>query len=678
VDSTEHARAPERISSWQPTVESARTAAPRAWLRAGWLAVAVGAAWLVPILLHVLRLDVIAPFLLLLVVASVLRSGTNLVDRFMLAAALLAGTALSLGLVFSIWPWGLHPVPVAGTLFSLVSVAAWLLRRRPSLPRRMLGSDLVVLGSGLVAFLAVYAPVAKLPAVRRFIFSVTAEDRYAHFALFDTIHRLGGYTFLHQRQAVVAVAHPAEIVYPSGSHFLYVLFDTFLRSTAGPGAPLAEFNRYFIYVLLAYAFLIMSIVWAARWIAGPLVTRWRRVFICSLVAALALGGPFLFMIEYGFDSQLAGLAFLALAVAVFARPPRVVREQALIGCALLVAVAYSYNLYAPMAAAGLGAAAVVYRRRLRRHWLFCAGCVVIGFAVAFCQSVLSLVSGFNAQAQALAGGAGLSASVPLLLVLALAIVATMASAVARRLPAGQVMVAQVAIGTVVVAIFGGYQILSKGHTSYYYDKLLMAGYIVCLAGLGSVAVVLRRLPAPSWPRGAARPLTEIPLAIVAVLLAVSIVAASQWGMRSPGGGMAAWRSTPLAVWNAGKIRAATSSSMIALADAHLLADGVPSLVFYSNWGLGNWRDSFLVAVFNRDLGEMKKTINRILIAKIGGPPISPGATRAGLNRVLAALRTSPLHVRIIVANALFARELEAMLARHPDVRASVLVLPALR
>jgi len=643
----------------------------------GWLAAVLGAAWLVAFALHALRLDVVAPFLLLVVVASVLRSGTNLVDRLMLAAALLAGTALSLGLVFSIWPWGLRPVPVAGTLFSLAGGAAWLLRRRPGLPRRMLGSDLVVLGSGLVAFLAVYAPAAKLPAVRRFIFSATAEDRYAHFALFDTIHRLGGYTFLHQRQAAVAVAHPAEIVYPFGSHFLYALFDTFLRSTAGPGPPLAELNRYFIYVLLAYAFLIMSIVWAARWIAGPLVTGWRRLFVCSLVAALAIGGPFVLMIEDGFDSQVLGLAFLALTVAVLARPPRVVGEQVLIACALLVAVAYSYNLYAPMAVAGMGAAAVVYHRRLRRHWLFWAGCFAAGCAVAFYQSALAVVSGFNAQAQALAGGVRLPVSAGLLLVLALAIVAPMASSVARRLPAGRVMVAQVAIAAAVVVIFGVYQLLSTGHTSYYYDKLLTAAYIVCLAGLGSAAVPARRLPAPSWPRGLLRPLAEVPLALVAVVAAVGIVAASQWGMRSAGGGTAAWRATPLAVWSAGKVRAPTSASMIALADAHVLADGVPSLVFYSNWALGNWRDSFLVAVFNRDLGEMKKTIGGILYAKVGGPPISARITRLGLNRVLAALRAGPPHLRIIVANALFARELEAMLASHPDVRATVLVLPTL-
>jgi hypothetical protein len=659
-------------------VASAGTASPQPSRDVRWLVALLGAAWLVPLALHGLRLDVIEPALLLLAVASIMRSGTNLVDRLVLAAVLLVGAALSLGLVFSVWPWGLQPVPVAGTMFSLIVAAGWLTGRRPCLPRRMLGSDVVVLGSGVFAFLAAYAPVAGLPALRWFTFSATAEDRYAHFALFDTIRRLGGYAFLHQKQAVVALGHPTEIVYPSGSHFLYAMFDTLLGSTVNQRAPLAEFNRYFVYVLLAYAFLIMTLVWAARWIAGPLTTRWRRIFICSVVAALAIGGPFVIMIEDGFDSEIAGLAFLALAVAVSVRPPRVVREQVLIACAALVAVACTYNLYAPMIVLGLLTACVVYHRRLRQYWRFSVVCAVVACAVAFYQSALSLLSGFNAQAQTLTGGKRLPVSLPLLLMLALLIVATMAGAVLRRLAACRMMAAQVAVAAAVVIAFGAYQIASRGHTSYYYDKLLMAGYVVCLIGLGSVSIALRRLPAPSRPRGSLTLLREVPLALAAAVVALNIVAVSQWGMRSVGGGGAAWRRTPLTVWNAGNVTALTGRSMTALARAHLLGDGVPSLVLYSDLGIANWRDSFLDATFNRDLGEMKKPIDAILHARVGGPPLGAAVTRAGLRHVLVALRESPFRVRLVVWEPTLARELEKMIAANPDVRAAVLVLGTLR
>jgi hypothetical protein len=66
------------------------------------LAVLLGAAWLVPVVLHQLRLDIVQLALVLAAVASVLRSGTNLLDRFMLAAGLLAGGVLAFGLLFSV------------------------------------------------------------------------------------------------------------------------------------------------------------------------------------------------------------------------------------------------------------------------------------------------------------------------------------------------------------------------------------------------------------------------------------------------------------------------------------------------------------------------------------------------------------------------------------------------
>jgi hypothetical protein len=681
VTLTDPAHAPEGIASCQPpAAESVLPAVPAAVRsrRLRWLAGLLCAAWLVPLALHQLRLDVVQLVILLLAVASILRSGTNIVDRLMLAASLLAGALLALGLLFSIWPWGLQPIPVGGTCFSLVAAAGWLIQRRPSLPRRLLGSDVVVVGSGLFAFWAAYAPVARLTAVKRFTYSATAEDRYAHFALFDTIHRLGGYTFLHPNRAVASVQAPTEIVYPMGSHFLYAMFDTFLRSTTATGPLLPEFNRYFIYVLAAYAFLITALVWAARWIAGPLVTRWRRIFVCSIVAGLAIGGPFVVMVETGFDSQVAGLAFLVLAVAATVRPPRVVREHVLIACSLVIAVAYAYNLYAAIAVLGLLTSCLIYRGRLRRYWRFTVVTVLASCAIGLYPSALSLASGFNAQAQALSKGVGVPVSIPLMIVLALAIVASMGSGVSRRLPVCAAMTAYVVIAVVVIVAFGAFQIVSRGQTSYYYDKLLMAGYVVCMIGLGAVGISLRRLPAPSRPGGWLIPLREAPVAVVSAAVGLSLAALLQWGPHPSGGSLPFWGRTALSKWNAGQVKALTGQSMITLANTHLFADGVPTLVFYSDWGLENWRDSFLAAAFNRDLGQMKDPINAILYAKVGGPPLSPYTTRRGLRAVLTALHDSPFPLRLIVADPVFAHKLRAMLTAHPDVHATVLELRSLR
>ncbi len=642
------------------------------WL--GWLAVILGAAWLVPLALNQLRMDVVQPVLLLFAVASILRSGTNVVDRFMLAASLLAGAALALGVLFSIWPWGLQPVPVGGTCFSLVAAVGWFTRRVPSLPRRWLWSDAVVLGSGIFALWAAYAPIAGLSLAKRLTFSTITSDRFNHFALFDTIHRLGGYAFLHQSQARFSVQTPTQVVYPSGSHFLFALSDTFLRSAIDPGAPLPEFNRYFIYVLAAYAFMVMALVWAARWIAGPRVAGWRRFVICSGVAALALGGPLVEMIEPGLDSEIVGLAFLALAVAVTVRPPHVVREQVLIACAMLVAVAYAYNLYEPIVVLGMGAAGIVYRHRLRRHWRFTVVAVVAGCAIALYPSALSLASGFNAQALTLASlGRVVPLPVPLAAGLALVILATMASRVSRRLPVWQAMTAQLLVSVTLIGAFAVYQLSELHRTSYYFNKLMVAGYVVCLVGLGALGSFLRPLHARARPDGRASPLREARLAVVAGALAMCLTSLFQSGLSS--GHSPFWMGSPLSNWSAGKVTAPDGPSLIALADARLLGDGTPTLVL-----IGNKRDDFydsdFAAVLNRDRGAMTGPINAIIRTLSYSPRANVG--RQELRAARQALGDSPLPLRFVVRDPALAARLRAMLAAHPDVGATVLVLRTLR
>jgi hypothetical protein len=628
--------------------------------------------------LHQLRLDVVQLALVLAAVASVLRSGTNLLDRFMLAAGLLAGGVLAFGLLFSVWPWRLAPVPVGGALFSLVVIAGWLTGRRPSLPRRWLGSDVVVLGSGLFAFLAAYAPIAGTPLAKRFSFSAVTTDRFNHFALFDTIHRLGGYAFLHQSQAQVSVRYPTAVAYPSGSHFLYAVFDIFLRSTTDPGAAVAEFSRYFVYVLAGYAFLVMALVWAARWIAGPLMAGWRQVLICSAVAGLALGGPLVQMVELGLDSEILGLAFLALAVAVTVRPPRVVHEQVLIVSALLIAVAYCYNLDAAVAGLGIVAVAVVYRRRLLRHWRFTVAVSALGVVIAAFPSALSLTSGFNAQVQVLSPR-GWMVAVPgwLLAGLALIIVATMTSASSRRLPVWRAMTVYLGAAVFVLGAFAVFQAAEAGRTGYYFGKLLMAGYVVGLAGLGALGTFSRGLPAPSRPRRRLNRLREAPLAILSGAIALILTAGFQTGIRPTIGNPVAWPESPLSSWSAGQVQRFAGPSLAVLADAHVLGDGVPTLVLSGIKGTG-WFDSYMAAVLNHDLGAMTGPLNAVKGARFYGAPTSSAALTEGISEVQAAIRASRFPLHLIVAYPQFAAKLDAMLTAHPSVKATVAVLPGLK
>src|SRR5690348_15203265 len=88
---------------------------PHGWVRrrAAWI-VPLLAAWVVPLLCQLLRVDWLLPPVLLGVTASLLRGTRFLLDRLVLSFALLFGTACAAGLLISVWPWHMQPVPVAG------------------------------------------------------------------------------------------------------------------------------------------------------------------------------------------------------------------------------------------------------------------------------------------------------------------------------------------------------------------------------------------------------------------------------------------------------------------------------------------------------------------------------------------------------------------------------------
>ena len=248
------------VSAYSADRDSGRET--RLWWRR--LILGVLLAWTIPALLHVIRLDLAVWLLLLVGTGSLLRSGAALLDRLFFAGVILAGGLLTAGLMFSVWPWGLAPVPVGGTLLSLLVVIACLTRRIPRLPLRVGWSDGAIVGSGLATFAAIYHPLLGLSLTHRLTYSTTQLDRLAHFALLQTIGRVSGYAFLHQSEARISVQTPTEYVYPQGSHFLLAAIDAFSRLS---GSPVGNYDRYFVYVLVAFAMLVACIVWAARWIA---------------------------------------------------------------------------------------------------------------------------------------------------------------------------------------------------------------------------------------------------------------------------------------------------------------------------------------------------------------------------------------------------------------------------
>ncbi|HKB31527.1 MAG TPA: hypothetical protein VKD26_11910, partial [Streptosporangiaceae bacterium] len=149
--------------------------------------------------------------------------------------------------------------------------------------------------------------------------------------------------------------------------------------------------------------------------------------------------------------------------------------------------------------------------------------------------------------------------------------------------------------------------------------------------------------------------------------------------RSPAAGSPPiWGGTPLQRWHAGQVTGKwVDPSYAALADAHMLGDGVPTLVFSGRAVIDRY-DSFLAAVLNRNMGEMGPALSDYTPWAIYGRPVSPLITRLEIAQMRSALITTSAPVRLVADTAALADQLRLMLAANPGIKVrSIAVLPAL-
>jgi hypothetical protein len=135
----------------------------------------------------------------------------------------------------------------------------------------------------LLSWNCLNAPTAGKSFAQKLPYIAAREDMFNHYTLYDTIHRIGGYTFLNLG-AVKPYMSPGLLnptameFYPQGMHYLFAVADIFLRSTTNPGTNFGEYDRFALYNTAVLAVLAAMLVWAARWIAGPGLAGWRRAF----------------------------------------------------------------------------------------------------------------------------------------------------------------------------------------------------------------------------------------------------------------------------------------------------------------------------------------------------------------------------------------------------------------
>jgi hypothetical protein len=661
-----------------------------------------------PPVLHLFHADVIVLGVAWLAIAVVLTAGRTLLDRLALAGILLIGLLLSAGLLFSLWPWRLAPVPL-GIALLLGITAIIALTRRPlavrSLPRRVEASDAVVLGSVGLAYWLVTRPLAGLDQLQQLRYSAVTLDRMAHYALFESIQRLGGYDFEHQSAARLSVQTPTEAVYPQGSHFLLGVTNNFLSSaTSSPPGP-ALLDRYFLLVLGVYSLCVGAVVWAARWIAGPEASATGRLAVALLATSFVLFGPTAALVN-GADSQLFGMAMLVLVAAVVVRPVDSFPEQVLLASAATIAVFYTYNLYGPLAALAVVVAALAFRLPLIRRWRVTVGIGIPAAVVAVLPSYVATTGNFDIQKQALVAGGHVPMSGLLTPLIAAIAITPILSASARRNRVWRGVAAFLGAVVLVLGLFAFYGSAHSGG-SYYYGKLLGAAYLCMVALTGLLGLVLfpRHPPratapstvpaksdgAPSDPpqvspgtpgrRRARR--RRWPAVVASVVVVAVLLVFSGFQQRLPGttNGSKTVNYVPLARWSSGVETNVNWSLYAHLAATGELPSSGPMIVLADRSRGQAWGNTFYVAALAGDLGAMQKAL-----AILGGTtPLTPAQSAAGVGKsakfvaiIRAAAQASPQPPRIIVSDPALSADIAASLRKAPAVRASVITDQALK
>ncbi|MEU6296386.1 hypothetical protein [Streptomyces erythrochromogenes] len=627
-----------------------RTTGPAARRSPSVLAAALAASWAVPLLLDALALDVLLLPVLVLTIAALIRVGGGLLDRLVVAAFLLCGAVMGLGLLFSVWPWGLAPVPGAGLLLTIASVSGWLARRRPRIPLRLRGSDALIAGTVAAVWHYVHHPVAGRSAADRLAYFVTSEDRMGHFSYFTGIRQVGGYAFLHQDAARTYMMTPSEAVYPQGSHFLLAWIDALVTSSAQAGSALAMTNRYFIYVLAAYALFCGALVWAARWIGGPRLRGWRAAAVCATVAAVMVSGSMAQLIERGFDSETIGLLFLAVALALLVRPAAGRTEFVLVAAAGLIAVTYVYNLYGALVGIALAAVLVVHRRRFAGRRVPVLAALAGATLVAGLPSVFSVLTKLDVAKTSNLAGPMVIPDRPVFIGLGLLALVAATLPVNRRTGTGQMVLALVLGATAMIGAFGAWQKYTIGYYSYYFEKLTAAGLVIALLSLGLIGLMLP--PAGTTTGTALRRRADLLLrSALATAAALALFGGVQWGVPSGWGHPSAWYDSPMLKWTRGEARSSDiGKPAAALTGRDLRGATSPVIALYSNDSYLNLRSTFLAQILTKQGGSMVG-LYEVFYVKVGGAAaVEEKEYQASLGHLKTAITSCPAPPTVLVGD----------------------------
>ncbi|GIG60390.1 hypothetical protein Lfu02_47620 [Longispora fulva] len=474
-----------------PAVTGGVGATPRWSVRLRWALAGIAGSWLLALAAHLVGLDWLLPLVLLAGTTLVVRSSRFVADRVVVAGSLLFGATCAAGLLISVWPWHMHPVPVAGTALSAVVVLAAVRGVPLSLTPRFRLVDVTIPICAMLAAGVAWYPMRVGRFTARFAEAASGGDMAAHFMIFDGIRGAGGYTFL-QQDAASASVPPSFLNYPQGGHFVAALLDAFVRPGARPDG-LTSLNDFLWINLGSLVLLCAVLAWAVNRVAGPGFRLMLALPTTLLAASLVCLGDLQTVVRCGFWAELVCLSLLVVLCAVLIRPLRSTGEQIAVVSALFVAIAYTYYFVLPVAAVAVLAFLFRYRGRVRRRWVLTGVAVVLTAglsAVPVVVNVLAVQRDLGTGTALTALGAIDPMNGTLMLALAGLVVAGLFGARGRLGPAGELLLAVLVASAGYAGAIAVFQYRTAGYVSYYYEKALHVVAIVLVIGLG---LALRRL-----------------------------------------------------------------------------------------------------------------------------------------------------------------------------------------